>query len=138
MQKVTKALLDKKSSLLAKIIFVAYSIFIGVATLIPTSVLSSGKKSWLSNIEIENGDKVVHAALFFIFSFCFYYSGWAKSKLSLLLIPFLIGILIECLQALLGWGRTFDVWDILANSIGSLLAFWAIQFIFQSNQNHST
>ena len=138
MQKVTKALLDKKSSLLAKIIFVAYSIFIGVATLIPTSVLSSGKKSWLSNIEIENGDKVVHAALFFIFSFCFYYSGWAKSKLSLLLIPFIIGILIECLQALLGWGRTFDVWDILANSIGSLLAFWAIQFIFQSNQNHST
>lgn len=138
MQKVTKALLDKKSSLLAKIIFVAYSIFIGVATLIPTSVLSSGKKSWLSNIEIENGDKVVHAALFFIFSFCFYYSGWAKSKLSLLLIPFLIGILIECLQALLGWGRTFDVWDILANSIGSLVAFWVIQFIFQSNQNHST
>lgn len=138
MQKVTKALLDKKSSLLAKIIFVAYSIFIGVATLIPTSVLSSGKKSWLSNIEIENGDKVVHAALFFIFSFCFYYSGWAKSKLSLLLIPFLIGILIECLQALLGWGRTFDVWDILANCIGSLVAFWVIQFIFQSNQNHST
>lgn len=138
MQKVTKALLDKKSSLLAKIIFVAYSIFIGVATLIPTSVLSSEKKSWLLNIEIENGDKVVHTALFFIFSFCFYYSGWAKSKLSLLLIPFIIGILIECLQALLGWGRTFDVWDILANSIGSLLAFWAIQFIFQSNQNHST
>lgn len=138
MQKVTKALLDKKSSLLAKIIFVAYSIFIGVATLIPTSVLSSGNKSWLSNIEIENGDKVVHTALFFIFSFCFYYSGWAKSKLSLLLIPFIIGILIECLQALLGWGRTFDVWDILANSIGSLLAFWVIQFIFQSNQNHST
>lgn len=138
MQKVTKALLDKKSSFLAKSIFVAYSLFLGIATLIPTSVLSSGKKSWLSNINFENGDKVVHTALFFIFSFCFYYSGWAKSKISLLLIPFILGILIECLQGLLGWGRTFDVWDILANCIGSLLAFWAIQFIFQSKHNRST
>jgi glycopeptide antibiotics resistance protein len=123
MQKVTKTLLDKRSSSFAKILFVAYSFFLGIVTLIPTTMIQSGGESWLSKIKIENGDKVVHAALFFIFAFLLYYSGWTQKKLGLFLIPFLVGILIEFLQDYLGWGRTFDLWDILGNTIGILIAY---------------
>lgn len=135
MQKVTKALLDKKSSLLAKILFVCYTIFLVFATLVPTSIMSSGKKSWLSNIQFENGDKVVHAALFFIFSFLLYYSGWSKNKYSWLIIPFLTGVAIEFLQEYLGWGRTLDIWDVVGNTIGILLAFRVIFIIDQQTNS---
>jgi glycopeptide antibiotics resistance protein len=123
MQKVTKALLDKKSSLLAKSVFVAYSLFLGFVTLVPTSMFKSEKKGWLSKINIENGDKVVHAALFFIFVFLLYYSGWTQKKSNLIMIPFLVGILIEILQHSMGMGRTFDIWDIMANTIGIIIAY---------------
>lgn len=137
MQKVTKVLLDKKSSLLAKILFVCYSIFLGIATLIPVTALSSGKKSWLSNINIENGDKVVHAALFFIFVLLLYFSGWAQKKIGLFFIPFLFGTLIEFLQDYLGWGRTFDLWDILGNTIGILLGCFIIHQIEKTSTQPS-
>lgn len=127
MQKVIKALLDKKSSFLAKSVFVTYSLFLGFVTLIPTSLIKSNKEGWLTKINIENGDKVVHAALFFIFVFLLYFSGWTQKKFNLFLIPFLVGILIEILQHFMGWGRTFDLWDILANTTGIILACFLTQ-----------
>ncbi len=70
----------------------------------------------------EGFDKVVHFSMYFIFSFL---SCWAlKTELNylwlFLIIPVTIGwgVFMEFMQLEMHLGRTFDVHDILANSLG--------------------
>lgn len=127
MQQLTKKLLDKKGTTLAKVLFGVYSLSLLVITLMPTVVFKSKEGSWLSTINFRNGDKVVHAALFFIFTLLLFYSAYVSEKFRLILIPVLVGIGIEIAQFATGWGRTFDLFDILANTIGTFIAFFLIQ-----------
>ena len=77
-------------------------------------------------ISFQYKDKVVH----FIFYFVFVYF-WAKSLknirfnylLIILVLALILGITIEFLQENLTLHRTFDWYDILANSIGALASF---------------
>jgi len=77
-------------------------------------------------ITFQYKDKVVH----FIFYFVFVYF-WAKSlknirfnyTLIILVLALLIGITIEFLQENFTVNRTFDWYDILANSIGAIAGF---------------
>lgn len=128
MPQVIKKLLDK-GSLISKILLGVYTILLFVATLLPVNVISSGEKGWISKISFENGDKVVHAALFFIFTFLFFYSNLFRSYRNLILVPLFIGVSIEILQPLLKGGRTFDWFDILANLFGIILAYLFIKKI---------
>ncbi len=123
MQQVIRKLLAKKGSLLSRILFGVYTVILLLATLLPTDVISSGGKGWISKISFDNGDKVVHAALFFIFTFLLYLSGVVKTWRSLILISVFTGLTIEIVQHISSFGRTFDWFDILANIIGSFLAY---------------
>lgn len=97
------------------------------------SVIPSDGDSWLSKLKIENGDKAVHFALFFIFTFLGFASHYFTKRLQIWLLPFLVGFLIEILQHFIGVGRSFDIWDLVANSLGILTAYFMIQRIFQPN-----
>jgi len=77
-------------------------------------------------ITFQYKDKVVH----FIFYFVFVYF-WAKSlknirfnyTLIILVLALILGITIEVLQENFTVNRTFDWYDILANSIGAIASF---------------
>ncbi len=77
-------------------------------------------------INFQYKDKVVH----FIFYFVFVYF-WTKSLkktsfnyiLIILVLALIMGISIEFLQENLTLHRTFDWYDILANSIGAMASF---------------
>lgn len=92
----------------------------------PTNIIQSEKNSWLKGFNFKNEDKVIHFTLFFIFTYLFYASRITKRKTHLYLIPISLGILIECLQFISGWGRTFEPLDILANSLGVFAAYFLI------------
>ncbi len=91
------------------------------------SVIPSDGESWMSKISIENGDKAVHFVLFFIFTFLGFASQYFKKNYQILLIPILLGLFIEILQHFLGWGRTFDGWDLVANVLGTFTAYFLIR-----------
>lgn len=77
-------------------------------------------------ITFQYKDKVVH----FIFYFVFVYF-WAKSlknirfnyTVIILVLALLLGITIEFLQENFTINRTFDWYDILANSLGAIASF---------------
>lgn len=89
-------------------------------------VIPSSGGGWISNLSFENGDKVVHFALFFIFTFLGFASGYFRKNIQVWLIPVLTGLIIEIIQHLSGWGRTFDGFDILANVLGTLTAYFLL------------
>ncbi len=78
---------------------------------------------------IENSDKVYHAIAYFIFMILWYYTFYFKFKLKknkALLLAFIasvsFGILMEILQGVLTKTRQSDVNDVIANTIGVILA----------------
>ena len=97
-------------------------------------VIPSSGGSWISKLSFENGDKVGHFALFFIFTFLGFASGYFRKKTHIWLIPILTGLLIEIVQHLSGWGRTFDWLDIVANVLGTLTAYFFINKYFNSTE----
>lgn len=125
MLKGIKQVSDKKGHPKFKYLFIGYTLFLLVATLFPAGMMQSDGESWISRIQFKNEDKVIHFALFFIFTILLCLSAYTKKNFSIWLIPILLGLLIECLQAGMNMGRTFDVLDILANSIGAISA-WAL------------
>ncbi len=86
------------------------------------------------NISFPNKDKLVHFIFYFIFVF-----SWIKSKknstfdylLVILCLGLLLGILIEVLQENFTKNRTFDWFDILANSIGAFASFFLIKKFYK-------
>lgn len=86
----------------------------------------------------EGFDKVVHFMMYFIFSLLF---SWAmKTELNylrlLLIIPITIGwgVFMEIMQLEMHLGRSFDLYDILANSIG--VSFGILIFVFVTRKSH--
>ena len=123
-----RRLLVKKGKGLYKILFILYSLFLFTVTLMPINSLESGEEKWLSFLEFDNFDKVVHFSLFFIFTKILYFAFNPKN-LYLFFIPFLTGILIEILQYLMGFGRSFDPFDIIANTMGTICMIALIRTI---------
>jgi VanZ family protein len=67
-------------------------------------------------------DKFEHAGAYFAMGFWF---GGLLERRSYPLLAFallLLGALIEVAQGLMGWGRTADVWDFVADSVGVFAA----------------
>lgn len=86
----------------------------------------------------EGFDKVVHFTMYFIFSLLF---SWAmKTELNylrlLLIIPITIGwgVFMEIMQLEMHLGRSFDLYDMLANSIG--VSFGILIFVFVTRKSH--
>lgn len=83
-------------------------------------------------------DKVIHVGIYFVFSVLLFY-GIIKQGASLnkrqhislitILIASLLGLSMEVLQYTGNAGRSFEMLDILANIIGSLLGVAAVSLI---------
>lgn len=79
---------------------------------------------------LPNKDKVVHFIFYFVFVYLWTKSlknkNW-KAIVIVLVLALVIGITIEFLQENLTQNRTFDGYDILANSIGAITSFFYVK-----------
>ena len=123
MRQLIAKLQDNKNRVYLKTVFWGYAMFLLVATLMPTDLIQSQGDSWFKNFSFNQGDKVIHFTLFFIFTILLSFTSYCTRKICLLGIPILFGITIEIFQYFMAMGRTFDLFDIVANSLGVLLAY---------------
>jgi len=86
----------------------------------------------LPKARVENLDKVIHCILFFLFSFSAIIGFIKQSqfpKLHFDAVKYVFGIgaslsiITEAVQHFIIPGREFDMWDILADLTGTILAF---------------
>lgn len=126
MQQHIKTLLEHKNSKYFRVGLVAYTVLLFIATLSPLGYFQGDGSGWLSQFTFPHIDKVVHFLMFFFMAILLYLS-FRLNKILYFAIPTLTGILIEILQHTTNTGRTFDIWDIVANTIGALLAFLFIR-----------
>jgi len=71
---------------------------------------------------IRFGDKIVHSLSYFFLMFWFLQIIKAQAEIFTVSMLIVIGAVIEILQGVSGY-RTFDVYDMLANSLGVWLAW---------------
>ena len=112
-----KKLLERNAYLIAILI----TVFVAVSSLVSLRGISS------ISIGISNFDKIVHAISYFILTLSWFYAtqnDYKKSSFKIILILLLIsfGTIIEVLQGGLTTYRQADFFDVLANSLGILLA----------------
>ncbi|MBT8384103.1 MAG: VanZ family protein [Bacteroidia bacterium] len=84
----------------------------------------------MPRIKLDNSDKIGHSLAYFMLSFSWFFA-LKKRFNNILIIALLIsyGIIIEVLQEVLTAYRQGDLTDVLANSIGVILAYLFYQFI---------
>jgi glycopeptide antibiotics resistance protein len=112
-----------------QIIFYSYLALVFYLTLTPGSNLKSIDKIGIHQLlNFENSDKLVHGCMFFGLAFL-YQQLEEHTLLKSFLVPFCISFLIEILQGIMPFGRSFDWLDLLANSIGILIAIGSLQLI---------
>lgn len=67
-------------------------------------------------------DKLVHVAMFITFA-VFWLHIYPKRTLMIITIGFLYGFGLEICQQLMPFDRTFDWWDVLADTVGLLMGY---------------
>ena len=84
----------------------------------------------MPRIKLDNSDKIGHSLAYFMLSFSWFFA-LKKRFNNILIIALLIsyGIIIEVLQEVLTTHRQGDFTDVLANSIGIILAYLLYQII---------
>lgn len=119
MQKIIKKLFKDNSLKIA----------IGITLLIAIlSLIKLGKQP----ISINNLDKIEHSIAYFVLSLCWLLALKDKINTIIIVVCCLIyGIIIEVLQAKLTTYRYAEYYDILANSIGILIAFFFFQLFIR-------
>lgn len=85
-------------------------------------------------ISFQYKDKVAHFIFYFVF--VFFWTKSFKNKKSqsfviILIIAIVLGITIEVLQENFTQNRTFDWYDILANSVGAITCFTFVKKFLQ-------
>ena len=117
---------------------IAWFFVVLVLTCLPGKDLP--KMEWLEKI---NFDKWVHAGMFggltFLFCFPFYKSYFSNTEklhyfVKIAIASSIWGLAIEFIQKFYVIGRSFDLWDWAADSIGSLFAFLICKKIFISKK----
>ena len=112
----------------------AYTIFVFVASLI--------KINKHVGIKISHFDKLVHIGIYFIFTilwFMYFINRKYKQPLKVSVLKaiglaFVVGVIIEFLQELNPNARSGDVKDVIANTIGILIA---VLFVRQIKKYHT-
>lgn len=94
-------------------------------------MVSSDSLDGMDVVEIPNKDKVVHFAFYYVFTvfwfLCLREKYGAKTKAIVFFLAVLYGGLIEICQLLFTSGRSADVLDVAANTLGSaagILTIW--------------
>jgi len=107
----------KQFSLLATIL---YTILLAIASFI--------KLEDMPEVEVDFGDKIFHfiayALLFFLWYNVFFYFFLKPHRVAILnamIFSVVFGIIIEVLQGILTTHRSFDIYDAIANSSGTLI-----------------
>ena len=122
MQKLIRHLLKDKILYLA----LTFSVLILIFSLIPT------KNNFLG--QVENSDKILHTFAYTLLSlsWLFYFKPFQniKQKGLIFLGLFIYGIIIEILQTTLTTYRTGSFYDVLANSIGILIALISFEKVY--------
>jgi VanZ family protein len=104
-----------------------WTLFILVLMAIPGNMLPKEEKTFIPNL-----DKLVHATLFgsFVFLWSVYYATRkeknnhsASRYVLILIIACLYGVATELMQKYLIPNRDYDIYDIMADSIGAVLGF---------------
>ena len=107
---------------------IATAITIGIICLSLVKMPSTG-------IKIKNIDKAYHSFAYFTLaiSWLFTYYKKPKKKYIIVISCILFGIIIEVLQSSLTIYRTGDYYDVLANSLGVLVALFIFNLFFKKN-----
>jgi len=105
----------------AYVIAITFTIFLTVSSLVSFSGIKT------ISISIANFDKIVHFILYFVLTLTWFfatqhYVKTTKDKLILIAALIGYGIIIEALQDGITTHRHADFYDILANSVGVLVA----------------
>ncbi|MBU3010476.1 VanZ family protein [Polaribacter vadi] len=98
-------------------------IIIAIGTTLAIICLSLIKLSG-TGVEIKNIDKVYHSIAYFTLASTWLFSFYKKPEKKYLIVAscIIFGIIIELLQSNLTIYRTGDIIDVLANSLGAILA----------------
>lgn len=111
-------------------IAVVYTILITIILLVPTTKIPQ--------IRVSDIDKLAHLLIHGILAFIWLWYRFSSDKCHIsvknvfvvLLLCFSYGVVIEAAQDWFTLSRSFDLFDILANSFGSmlgLLSFWIVK-----------
>jgi VanZ family protein len=104
-----------------------WTIFIFILMAIPGNMLPKEEKTFIPNL-----DKLIHATLFgsFVFLWSIYYATRKERNnnsdsrfVLILIIACLYGVATELMQKYLIPNRDYDIFDIMADSIGAVLGF---------------
>jgi VanZ family protein len=104
-----------------------WTLFILILMAIPGNMLPKEEKTFIPNL-----DKLVHATLFgsFVFLWSIYYATRKERNnnsnsrfVLILIIACLYGVATELMQKYLIPNRDYDIFDIMADSIGAVLGY---------------
>lgn len=86
-------------------------------------------------IEIAQIDKIYHSIAYFVLSITWLFAFQKKSQVKyiIVILCIILGIIIEVLQSTLTIYRTGDYLDVLANSMGVILALVVFNLFFRKN-----
>ncbi len=106
-----------KALLLSNLLLISIGITIGIICLSLIKMPETG-------IKIKNIDKVYHSFAYFTLTIAWLFTFYRKptKKYLIVILCILFGIIIELLQSNLTIYRTGDFLDVIANSLGVLLA----------------
>lgn len=115
-----------KALLLDNLLIVAILITIAIICLSLLKLPSKG-------VHVKNIDKAYHSIAYFILALTWLLSFYKKpsKKYIIVLCCIVFGIIIEVLQSTLTIYRTGDYKDVLANSLGVLLALFIFNIFFK-------
>lgn len=109
-----------------------FLVFITVITYMSLAPLPElGGELWFDHL-----DKLIHFFIYVIFCSLGFLAimEFSKNRMShprglllILIIAFFYGLLIEVLQHFMPLNRMFEIWDLLANSLGAIMGCWLIK-----------
>ncbi len=106
--------------------------------------LSLKKPSGEPTFYFPNADKLVHFTFYFVFVFLWFRYLYFKEnvklihKVILVLIAISLGIVIEFIQGYYTTTRQADVWDAIANSIGSIVGILLASNIYRMKEPNNS
>jgi len=113
---------------------VSWTVFVTVLCLISTDSFSS-----IANIDIDNTDKYVHSAFYFVLTMAWLlffkaiYGNTVRVRSLVFSAAVSYGIIVEICQLLFTESRSGDAMDVLANGIGSAAAIGVI-WLYKRNK----
>ena len=116
----------------SKALAIGWFLLMNILFFLPGSALP--KTHWLAEIHI---DKWVHVGLFaiLIFLFCSAFNfSFPKKIWTVLIAAIIYGFLVEIVQKLWVLNRSFDLYDVLADTAGSSLGLFVWLRVYKKNK----